>query len=274
MENKCKFGIELPNFVADIFLNKPERFFSQRLMPEGTIIPVQAHSADKMADRINEIGFDYAVYTMRPHDPDAAVNAAKWAKKHGLALALNNPACQIHGEPTPGFNTWVYPPELMERVKAEAELICVVYDELIHHQVHPGLTGHTNPWNALADVSDCQDIIEAYNRIQGGLKKLFAHTAQTGIPAFTEQVVPALFHAVARNGGNPGCKVMKEQNSPVSISLCMSAAHQYGSKWYATVDLWEGDSGPWYQVMSRNSGHSPKELLSALKLIALLNPHA
>jgi len=274
MQNRCRFGVELPYNVADVFLNEPERFFSLRLMPPDSAIPQSPHGPDLMAKRLKELGADFVVYDLRPHDLAASINAARWARANGLALMLNNPACQINADPTPGFHTWVYPPDLLEQVKEQVDLLGVIYDELIHHKVHPGMTGHTNPWNALADVTKCVDTGEAYLLVEGGLADLFAHTAGTHIPAFTEQVIPALYHAVARSGGNPGCKVLKEQITPVSLSLCMSAAHQYHTKWLATVDLWEGDSGPWYQIMGRHSGHSPSEFLNALKLMALLNPFA
>lgn len=274
MADTCKFGIELPCFAADDFLSKPEQYYSLRLMPPGTNVPRTRHGSEIMGQRIKEIGFEFAGYDLRPHDLEAAVSAARWAKKHGISFALNNPACQIHGEPTPGFNTWVYPPELLEKVKAEVELIGVIYDEMNHHQLHPGFTGHTNPWNSLADVSECDNAEEAYKLVEGAYKKVFAHTVKTAVPSLIEDVFPVLFHASARTGGYPGCKVLKEQNTPLTLSICMSAAHQYRVPWYATIDLWEGDSGPWYQIVSRNSGHNPKEFMSALKLMALLNPYA
>ena len=37
--SRTKIGVELPCFTKDSFLNKEERFFSLRLMPEGTKIP-------------------------------------------------------------------------------------------------------------------------------------------------------------------------------------------------------------------------------------------
>lgn len=270
----CRFGIELPCYVADIFLNKPDRYFSLRRMPDGVEVPRQPHDAEVMAGRVREIGADFVGYNLKPHDFEGAVNAARWARQHRLSLLLNNPACQITADPTPGFNTWVYDPELVNRVKAETDLIGLLYDEMNHHQLHPGMGGHTNPWNSLADVSDCESAGEAYRKVEAGLKNIFGHTEKTGIPALTEEVVPALFHATARAGGYPGCKVMKEQNTPLSLSICMSAAHQYRTSWYGTVDLWEGDSGPWYQVLSRCSGHNVREFLSALKLMVLLNPYA
>jgi hypothetical protein len=274
MRPRCKYGLELPYNVADPFLNQPDRFFSLREMLAGVDIPRSPHGADTIAKRVKELGMDFVAYDLKPHDLDATVNVAAWARRNNIELILNNPACQINAAPTPGFQTWVYPPELLSRIQQEIPLLGLVYDELIHHQVHPGMTGHTNPWNAVADVTNCRDAFEAYQRIEAGLRAIFAHTAGTGIPAFTEQVVPALYHAVARAGGNPGCKVLKEQVTPISISLCISAAHQYHTDWFATVDLWEGDSGPWYQIMGRHSGHSPAEYLSALKLMALLNPYA
>lgn len=51
----CQFGVELPCYVADIFLNKPDRFFSLRMMPEGTEISRQPHDADTMARRLKEL---------------------------------------------------------------------------------------------------------------------------------------------------------------------------------------------------------------------------
>jgi hypothetical protein len=88
----------------------------------------------------------------------------------------------------------------------------------------------------------------------------------------TEEVIPILYHAVARAGAVPGCKVLKEQNSTLSLTLAMSAAWQYSVPWMACIDLWEGDSGPWYQVVSKFAGHSPQELRSALEMTYLLNP--
>ena len=269
-----QFGIELPVNIADQFGTRPEQYFSCRKMPPGTEIPTARYKPDRLAGRVRELGAEFVGYDLRPHDLEAALKAAEWASRYGIRLMLNNPICQINADPTPGFQTWAYPPELIAQVKQKSNLLGVIYDELIHHQVHPGLEGHTNPWNALADVSACQSAEEAYGLVEEGLKTLFAHTASTGVPAMTEQVVPALFHAVARAGGRPGCKVLKEQNTPLTLSLCMSAALQYRTTWFATVDLWEGDSGPWYQIMSRNSGHSPLEYLNALKLMALLNPFA
>jgi hypothetical protein len=288
------FGVELPYNVADLFLSKPEEFFSCRHIPAGLRerIPRAPYGPDRMAQRVRQMGADFAAYDLRPHDLDAAVTAARWARRHELGLALNNPVCQINGSPTPGLRTWAYPPDLLRRVQAEADLVGVIYDELIHHQVHPGLKGssdprkkaggdevvppveewHTNLWHALADVADLACVEEAYDAVEAGLQQLFAYTAGTGVPAFTEQVVPALYHAVARAGGNPGCKVLKEQLTPVTLTHCMGAAAQYRRPWYACVDLWEGDSGPWYHTMGRHSGHSPVEYLHALKLMALLNP--
>ena len=274
MKPPSRFGFELPYNVADPFLNLPDRFFSLREMPAGTAIPRSPHGSETIAKRVKELGTDFVAYDLKYHDIEAVLNVARWARQNGIELALNNPVCQINAAPIPGFQTWVYPPELIERIREEVPLIGLVYDELIHHQVHPGLTGHTNPWNAIADVTDCRDAADACDRIEHGLHEIFDHTAACGVPAFTEQVVPVLYHAVARAGGNPGCKVLKEQVTPISVSLCMSAAHQYRTDWFATVDLWEGDSGPWYQIMGRHSGHSPAEYLSALKLMALLNPYA
>jgi len=274
MNGRCQFGVELPYNVADPFLTRPERYFSVRLMPEGSQIPRSPHGPEQMGRRLKEMQADFAVYDLHHDDLDALTNVARWAREQGLGLMLNNPVCQINAAPTPGFGTWVYPPEWLSVVAGQCQLLGVIYDELIHHQVHPGVTGHTNPWNALADVSSCTDAQDARRRIEDGLRRLFSHTAGTGVPAFTEQVVPVLYHAVARTGGRPGCKVLKEQISPITLSLCMSAARQYRTDWLATVDLWEGDSGPWYQIMGRHSGHSPVEYLNALKLMALLNPYA
>lgn len=271
---KCKFGVEIQCFVQDEFLNVPEKYYSLRLMPEDTRIPRAGHSVEVMAKRIREIGFEYICYDLRPHDLYAAVNAAKWAAKNDFSILLSNVACQIHAEKTEGFNTWVFPPELVEAVKKEAKVIGLLYDEMNHHQIHPGLPGHTNPWNSIADVSECTDPKEAYEKIEEGYRKIFDHVKRTNIPSITEDVIPVLLHAVARTGGIPGCKVMKEQNTPLTLSICMSAALQYQTRWNATVDLWEGDSGPWYQLVSRNSGHNTKEFMSALKLMVLLNPYS
>jgi hypothetical protein len=227
-----------------------------------------------MADRLSEMGADFAAYGVHHDEPEAALRAADWARKHGLGIMLNNPICQINAPRTAGFQTWVYPPDLVAAVRQRADLIGVIYDELIHHQIHPGWKGHTNDWTAVADVSECRQPAEAYQAVEAGLRSLFSHSAPTGVPACTEQVIPALLHAVARCGGVPGCKVLKEQISPISLSLCMSAARQYATPWFATVDLWGYDSGPWYQMMACHSGHSPVEYLNALKLLALLNPRA
>jgi hypothetical protein len=274
MRSLCQFGVELPYNVADPFLTKPERFFSVRLMPEGSSIPHSPHGQREMAARLKEMGAEFAGYDLHYDDLDAVANVAEWASQNDLALYLNNPVCQVNASPTDGFHTWVYPCDLLKETKSKVKLLGVIYDELIHHQLHPGLTGHTNPWTALADVRGAVNTLDAYEKIECGLKKLFDSTEPSQIPAYTEQVFPVLFHAVARAGGFPGCKVLKEQITPITVSLCMSAAHQYGKNWFATVDLWEGDSGPWYQIMGRHSGHSPKEYLNALKLMALLNPVA
>lgn len=267
-------GIELPLNVADPFLAKEERFWQARLMPEDRWkdIPRIQHDERVWADRLKEMNVDFAAYDLRPHDEEASVTAAQWAKRNNLGLMLNNPYCQINGKVTPGLHTWSYNPDLITRVARECNFLGVVYDELIHHQVHPNLEGHTNPWNALADVSGMGDSLEAYDAIEEGLQKLFDKTKQTGFPSYTEQVVPAFFHAVARAGGRPGCKILKEQLTPITTSLCMSAALQYKTQWMGTIDLWEGDSGPWYQVMAKQSGHGVPEFINALKLTALLNP--
>ncbi len=268
------FGIELPLNMADPFLSKQERYWQARLMPENRWkdIPVIQHDIKLWADRLHEMKMDFVAYDMRPHDEYAAVTAAKWAFKNSLKLLLNNPYCQINGKIAEGLNTWAYEPNLVKKVSEKCELLGILYDELIHHQVHNGLDGHTNPWNALADVLNIKDSYEAYQLIENGLKKLFAHTNDSKIPAFTEQVVPAFYHAVAKSGGMPGAKILKEQWTPITTSICMSAAHQYSTSWMGTIDLWEGDSGPWYQVMARQSGHGVPEFVSAMKLITLLNP--
>jgi hypothetical protein len=268
------FGIELPLNVADPFLSQPERFWQARLMPENRWqdIPKIQHNVEIWAERLKTLGVDFACYDLRPHEPEAALTAAQWAKRNDLKLLLNNPYCQINGAIAEGLQTWAYDPDLLLKITQKSDLVGVVYDELLHHQIHNGLEGHTNPWNALADVSETRDSRQAYEQIETGLKKLFDYTNFTNVPAYTEQVVPAFFHAVARSGGLPGVKVLKEQHTPVTTSLCMSAAHQYGTRWMGTIDLWEGDSGPWYQVLARQSGHGVAEFLSALKLMALLNP--
>jgi len=274
MSERCRFGVELPLNHADPFGTVPEEFFQARLMPQGTPIPRVPYGPEVIAKRVHELGVDFACYGVRYNDAAAVTVAAEWAASNGFGLMLNNPICQIHGPVTPGLSTWAFPPEWLREAAAKADLLGVIYDELIHHQIHPGVTGHTNPWNALADVADCSDPRTAYERVERGLAVLFDRTAPTGVRAFTEQVVPALFHAVAHCGGRPGCKILKEQISPISLTLCMSAARQYATEWMGTVDLWEGDSGPWYQIMARMSGHSPKEFGSALELMALLNPYA
>lgn len=268
------FGVELPLNVADPFLTGPERFWQARLMPENRWpdIPQSPHGAGGWATRLHDLGVDFTAYNLRPHQPEAALRVADWARNNHLGLLLNNPYCQINGTPVPGLLTWAYDPDLTQAVAQKCDLVGILYDELIHHQVHNGLDGHTNPWNALADVTDVADSETAAHRIEAGLKQLFDYTRQTGIPAITEQVVPAFYHAVARAGGVPGTKVLKEHHTPITTSLCMSAAYQYQTHWHGTVDLWEGDSGPWYQVMARQSGHGVPEFRNALKLMALLNP--
>ncbi len=272
--NKTSFGIELPLNVADPFLSIEERFWQARLMPKNrwNSIPRIRHGVDIWAKRLHEMKVDFAGYDLRPHEESASIQAAKWAKKHGLKLLLNNPYCQINGKIASGLHTWAYDSEIVKEVAKHCDLVGLLYDELIHHQVHNGLEGHTNSWNALADVADITDSLTAYRGIEDGLKKLFDYTKSTGQPAITEQVVPAFFHAVAKSGGIPGTKVLKEQWTPLTTSICMSAAHQYNTDWMATIDLWEGDSGPWYQVMARQSGHNVKEFMSAMKLMTLLNP--
>ena len=83
MQNSCRFGVELPYNVADVFLNLPERFFSCRLMPPGSAIPRSPHGPDVMAERLKDIGADFVTYDLRPHDLAAALNAAQWAQSNG-----------------------------------------------------------------------------------------------------------------------------------------------------------------------------------------------
>jgi hypothetical protein len=266
-----QFGIELPVAVADLFGTRPERYFSYRLMPPGTEIPLTRYKPDRMAGRLRELGAEFVAYDLRPGDNEAALKAAEWAARYGIKMMLNNAIQERNSAPTPGFQTWVYPPELVTQIKQKVQLTGLIYDELFRQQARSERTGSDH---GAADLASCKTVEDAYQKVEDGLRGIFAHSSSTGVPVMTAQDEPALFHGVARAGGRPGCKVLKDQNTPISLTLCMSAAHQYQSGWFASVDLRDGDGGPWYQLMRRESGHSPVEYLNALKLLALLNPAA
>lgn len=265
-----KFGVQITGFFADPFLSTPEHCFSRSNGNEAP--PPRAHGNDKLAENLLTCGAQVLIYHVNPIDWQAAHTCNNWAKLHGFSLLLNNEAGQIYGPAAEGSLAWDWDAGEVTALNQANPLYGLLHDEPFHHQIHSGIPTKTNRLPTLADTRAVTDIAEAYRMVSEGIGKLVATGGRSSQRVFTEQVIPIGYHAVARAGGVPGCKVLKEQNTTLSLTLAMSAAWQYGTSWTACIDLWEGDSGPWYQVMSKFAGHSPREFRSALEMVDALCP--
>lgn len=263
-------GIQITGFFGDPFQTDSSKCFSQA--NGNASPPARQHSLDLLAENLKACGADTVIYHVNPIDWEAALHCNQWAKKHGFRLMLNNEAGQIYGPASQGWPSWVWNRDYLGKLEAIQPIYGLIHDEPMHHQIHAGIPTKTNAISAVSDTSQCATEAEAYQTIVEGLKELVNHSEDCGSRFISEEVIPIFYHAVARSGGVPGCKVLKEQNTTLSLTLAMSAAWQYGTSWMACVDLWEGDSGPWYQIMSKFAGHSVTEFRSALEMVYLLGP--
>jgi hypothetical protein len=264
-----KIGIQITGFFFDSFSSD---LSARRTSNGNTIARPRLHSLEKLLEHLRLCGADVLVYHLNPRDPKSALACNSWAKTNGFDLLLNNESPQITGPATDGWPAWVWDIDFIHQMNEIKPLYGLLHDEIMHHQIHPGIEGKTFSQSAICDTREIDKEEEAYKAVSQGLKRHVDHAAQCGSRFVTEEVIPIMYHSVARAGGIPGCKVLKEQNSVLSLTLAMSAAWQYGSSWMACIDLWEGDSGPWYQILSGFAGHSPEEFRSALEMTYLLNP--
>ncbi len=263
-------GVQITGFFADPFETDASKCFGQANNLSSP--PKRSHTLERLAENLRACGADKVIYHVNPLDWEAALGCNAWAKQNGFHVLLNNEAGQIYGPPTPGWQSWVWDREYLHKLHSIQPIYGLIHDEPMHHQIHYGIPTKTNSKPAIADTAACDDEEAAYSSVLKGLQDLVAHSVEGQSRFISEEVIPILYHAVARAGGIPSCKVLKEQNTTLSLTLAMSAAWQYGTNWMACVDLWEGDSGPWYQVMSKFAGHSPREFRSALEMSYLLGP--
>jgi len=154
-----------------------------------------------------------------------------------------------------GRRFFLFPQPLLAELGQCDHLLGVLYDEPEHHQGNANaVMGCDHPaiydpgGDALTDAADAH--------VQAA-QSLAEHYGRYGIPLFTEQVFPVMFHDFAAAGFTPGTKVLKEAWSPVYMACALGAAYQYGTALWVSPDLWGIGGYP---------DHDPDEYRSALLL--------
>lgn len=102
------------------------------------------------------------------------------------------------------------------------------------------------------------DLAAAFDNLVAEARRIRVEHYGEKVMVQTEQVWPDLFHVFARAGWTITPKLLKENISPVVMSIALGAAIQYqdtGARFWVSPDLWNYGAYP---------GHSPQALRSAL----------
>ncbi len=198
-------------------------------------------------------------------------------REHGLRYTLNvelsNWLSRL--EITPGVNEFEHPGGVhrwdlrMEWLvavlpparPAPAALAAVTYDEC-EHMVLSNNKFTNSPENTFDKPylvsTHGLDLTTAFDRLTAEARRIRVEHYGDQVTIQTEQVWPDLFHIFARAGWTITPKLLKENISPVIMSIALGAAIQYrdsGARLWASPDLWNYGAYP---------GHSPQALRSAL----------
>ena len=186
-----------------------------------------------------------------------------WGKKHGVRYILNLETDKFVGEwvddqgrdwfNRPDGRHWFeFPDELMEKLSALDTVMGLQYDEPSYMQVNRGGEKFDKAyfWDG-----EGRDRATASDGFVAAAREIFDRNARYGLTSYGEFVFPLMFHDLARAGGVPVTKVLKETWSPVYVATALGAAIQYDKPLWISPDLWFRGTYP---------GHSPEALRSAL----------
>ncbi|GMU23820.1 MAG: hypothetical protein AMXMBFR13_38980 [Phycisphaerae bacterium] len=214
----------------------------------------------------------------RTGDRFAALDAA--FRKHNCEYAINVELSNwlTRLEITPGVNEFEHSngthrwdlrmdwlaPLLPPKKPGKPALIAITYDECEHM-----LLSNNRFSNAPKSTFDKPYLVPthglpleaAYDRLVAEARRIREEHYAGLVRPQTEQVWPDLFHLFARAGWIVTPKLLKENISPVVMSIALGAAIQYedeGATLWASPDLWHRNHG--------YPGHSPQALRSALLL--------
>ncbi len=195
-------------------------------------------------------------------------------RRHGKVYTLNVELSNFRQsvEITPGVNEfeqpdgshrwdlrmeWLRP--LLPPAQTNRALLGISYDECEHMLLANNMTagpdsGFDAPW--LANTQG-MGLETAYDRLVAAAADLRTRHYEGNVSLRTEQVWPDLFHLFARAGWTITPKALKENFTPVVLSIAMGAALQYSdrTRFQVSPDLWGRTKYP---------GHSAQSLRSAL----------
>lgn len=222
--------------------------------------PITDAGAENSARTLRRLGaLDDA---MREHELDYAINVelSNWLPRLEVTPGVDE------FEHRGGVHRWDVRMEWLAALLPPARpgrpaLAAITYDEC-EHMVLSNNKFSNSPENSFDKpylvATHGLSPATAYDRLAAEAERIRVEHYERRVVPQTEQVWPDLFHVFARAGWIVTPKLLKENISPVVMSIAMGAALQYreaGARLWASPDLWNYGAYP---------GHSPQALRSAL----------
>ncbi|MFC1735767.1 hypothetical protein ACFL1X_06595 [Candidatus Hydrogenedentota bacterium] len=230
------------------------------------------HLGDPGASEAFEaIGFEFlSCHFDHSNDLERIAALTDWAEKTGHDFLINQEM-----SPRPKGDGTVYrrpglfyqpAPEAVKAMKASEHCLGVCYDEAEHWSTNGvWVTGGGKVFAPHFHDAEGEDLFTAYESNLYNIEKLMetvysgfaeAGLRREGMPVIgVEYVFPIMHHVYARAGMIPIPKYLKETVTPVQAAMALGASKQYGTQYWACLDLWHVGDYP---------GHTPEELRSAL----------
>lgn len=228
---------------------------------------------DKAAqDAYRAMGFDFLSFHLYPQTSQENLRALDgWARETGTQYVLNQEGAERRaGAPEifPSAGAFYQPDRsVLAPCLDSPRWLGMVYDELDHCVTNGGWpTVMRREYAPYFYDAKGRTLDEAYDGNLRNAEMLMSRM----YPGFRENgrgdgrgpvvggenVFPILDHLFARAGIVPIPKYLKETVTPVQAAVAMGAAKQYGTQYWACLDLW----------FTEYPGHPPFELTSALHL--------
>jgi len=218
----------------------------------GIEMPVQLPVAEATEEFLKDVGIDYInFYTkISPAEPNfLSLNVTKTMVDlcEKLDLDFSISTHRIFPEP-----------ECIDIAKKSKYFKGVVFDELAHISViNSNLYHISKDFCMIKEPNKINNLHEAYDATYMGYLNLRKKYEEMNTSVVATHIWPILNHVAAKAGLTPCPKICKELYSPVSLSLGLGAAKQYGTELWVDCDLW------YYALVP---GHGSEEFKSNLLL--------
>lgn len=246
---------------------------------EGKYFPSQdpRPSADEFIAFIKNIGVDFYLHQVMPDEAEINDFIDSIAG-YRIPFFLGNEYGNINKINDGINNRYDIPEECVERALNTGYLMGLFYDETEHLQLHPDVYSQNQPeeYRNKPPVHQWTPTEgKGLDEIEYDVEKAVRARVESyagGIPLYSEQVFPVMYHTLARGGMNPCPKVLKEEFQSLQLVTALGAAKQYNRRMGICIDLWGPDVGNWFTRLWAFPGHSPAEYKSALEMAYLMGP--